>query len=114
MLLTIWIRDTYPDTPYRVDVAADIPLSPRNKGRVKALHGKWSRGYPDLLILERTKKFGALFVELKVDGVVPNTEHTRRQAAYHEVLRSKGYKVEFCCGLEAAKRTISKYMRKIK
>lgn len=112
MELTIFIRENYPDVPYRVDVAADIPLAPIHKGRVKALHGKWSRGYPDLFIASCQKGYCGLFLELKTEQAgIANTEHTRTQKAYHEVLRNQGYKVKFCCGLEKCKKQIKKYLK---
>lgn len=112
LMLAAWIRTEHPDVPFRVDVAADIPLAPRHRARVKSLHGKWSRGYPDLFIATTTKKFGGLYLELKVGDKVPNTEHTRRQAEYHKVLRKNGYKAEFCCGLADCKKKINKYLIK--
>ena len=111
--LTIWFRNKYPNTPYRVDIAADMPLPPIHRGRLKVLHGKWSRGHCDLVIYATTKKYSGLHIELKANKVILN-EHTRRQTSYHEVLRENGYKAEFSCGYDATVDLINKYMKKVK
>jgi hypothetical protein len=82
----------------------------------KEIHGKWSRGYPDLFIAhckinkKGRIKYGGLYVELKATKTVHDTEHTRQQAAYHAVLRHHGYKVTFACGYDEAIGHIKKYM----
>lgn len=106
-----FLRLTYPTVIFRFDLAADMPLPIGLAKRGKALHGKFNTGYPDLILLRTTKKFGALFIELKAGDKVPNTEHTRRQAYIHQILRGAGYKVEFCCGFEQTKEVINEYMK---
>jgi len=107
-----YLRGDYPDIIFRVDLAADMPLPPALAKRNKEVHGKWSRGYPDLLICKVRKKYGGLYIELKATPKVPNTEHTRRQAAYHVLLRKAGYKVTFACGYDEAVAAIDKYLKK--
>ena len=102
----------YPDVPYRVDIAADIPLPPVHAKRGKELHGeKWSKGYPDLFLATCRHGFGGLYLELKATDKVANTAHTRRQAVYHEILRQNGYKVLFVCGYKEAKKEIKEYLK---
>lgn len=102
----------YPHIIYRFDLAADIPLPIVHAKRNKELHGKWTRGYPDLLICKKKKKYGGLYLELKATEKVLDNEHTRRQAVYHVALRKAGYKVEFVCGYEESITAIDKYLKK--
>ena len=101
----------YPQIPYRFDLGADIPLPPQLANRGKELHGNWSRGYPDLILCTCRGGYGGLYLELKATDDVPNSEHTRRQALYHEVLRREGYKVEFACGFKEAKKLVKMYLK---
>ena len=105
------ILTKYPKIPFRFDLIDK--LGNRNIGRqVKELHGiKFSRGYPDLFVATCRGVFGGLYLELKAEDKVPNTEHTRRQAGYHAVLRFNGYKCDFCCGLEDCKKKLKKYLK---
>ena len=100
----------YPSIIYRFDLAADLPLPIQLAKRGKELHGKWNKGYPDLLICKVMKKKGGLYLELKATETVPNTAHTRRQAVYHALLRKAGYKVHFCCGFGDCIKKIKKYL----
>ena len=97
--------------PFRFDQIDQLSLANGKKNKI--LHGKWSRGYPDLFIATCRKGYGGLFLELKAtkDGKVPNTEHTRQQAQYHSVLRYNGYKVGFCVGFEDCCKKIKKYLK---
>lgn len=106
-----YLRLHYPTKIFRFDLAADMPLPMVLAKRGKELHGQFNRGYPDLFIAWSKKKYGGLYLELKAGDSVPNTEHTRRQAAYHELLRLAGYKVQFACGLDDAKKKIDKYLK---
>ena len=112
--VSLWFRDEYPDTPYRIDIAGDMPLPRIHRGRLKVLHGKWSRGHCDMVVYAGTKKFNGLHVELKTEKAgVPNTEHTRTQANYHKVLRLNGYKADFAVGFDGVTSMIKKYMKKV-
>ena len=70
-----------------------------------------TRVIPDLFIARATKKYGGLYIELKATKTVPNTEHTRTQRAYHQLLRQNGYMVDFACGFDEAKKMIDDYMK---
>jgi len=115
MRVANYIKMNYPDQPFRVDLVDQVGRTNGKKNKV--LHGKWSRGYPDILIChcKRNKKgrikYGGLYLELKVTKTVHNTEHTRKQAAYHAVLRTKGYKVHFACGFNEATVLIKEYLK---
>ncbi len=97
--------------PYRVDNGADVKLPIHVAKALHALHGKWSKGYPDLFLATCRGGFGGLYLELKAGDKVPDTEHTRTQARYHAVLRYNGYKVDFCCGLKDCKKKIKAYLK---
>ena len=111
--LANYIRMHYPDNIFRFDLAADMPLPQHLAKRGKQLHGeKWNRGYPDLFVAACRKGFGGLYLELKAGKTVPNTEHTRRQAYIHQVLRESGYHVSFCCGFEECVSKLNSYMKR--
>jgi len=112
--LAAYIKMNYPEVIFRFDLAADMPLPMHLAKRGKELHGKFNRGYPDLFLARCTKKFGGLYLELKAGKSIPNTEHTRRQASYHTMLRLAGYKVEFCLGYEDCTEKVRKYLKKAK
>jgi len=111
-----YLKRTYPNIPFRFDTGADMRTDMNSAKRNKELHGKWSKGYPDLFIChcKRNKKgrikYGGLYLELKATKSVPNSEHTRRQAVFHALLREQGYKVHFACGYEESVDLIDKYL----
>ena len=100
----------HPTVIYRFDLAADMPLPIVLAKRNKDLHGKWTKGYPDLLICKGVGKYGGLYVELKATKKVPDNDHTRRQAVYHEALRKSGFKAVFACGYAQAVKEINTYL----
>ena len=112
-----YIKQHYPNQPFRFDTGADMRTDMASAKRNKALHGRWSKGYPDIFIAHCKRnrkgriKYGGLYLELKATKSVPNTEHTRTQAAYHAVLRQQGYKVHFACGFEEATSLIKAYLK---
>ncbi len=109
--LTMWFRKEYPETPYRIDIGADMPLPRVHAGRLKVLHGKWSKGHPDMFIYSGRGKYGALCIEIKtLNAGVPNTEHIRTQKAYHQELRKQGFLVWFGVGLVDCQMKIQDYM----
>jgi len=112
------LKFEHSDIPFRVDIGADVPL-PIHLAKInKELHGKFSKGYPDVLVCHLAKikgrYYGGLYLELKATDKVVNSAHTRTQATFHEILRRCGFKVSFCCGFEDCKEKIDKYLKKIK
>ena len=102
---------TQHNVPFRFDTGADVQLPIQVAKRLHELHGKFSKGYPDLFVATCKGGYGGLYIELKATDVVKDTEHTRRQAQYHAMLRHHGYFVTFCCGFEETKKVIKKYLK---
>jgi len=106
-----YMLEEWDKIPFRIDLIDKLKNVVVGK-RVKELHGsKFSRGYPDMFIATCRNGYGGLYLELKAGDEVPNTEHTRRQAQYHAVLRHNGYKVSFCCGFAECIKKIKKYLK---
>ena len=106
-----YLQIQHPTVIFRFDLAADVPLPIATAKRNKQLQGKWSKGYPDLFIAEpRLPKYAGLYVELKASKTVPKSKHTDNQAAFHKLLRAKGYKCEFACGYDATVALIEDYL----
>lgn len=103
------MHEDYPEQPFRFDQIDQVGLEAGKWN--KMIHGKWSKGYPDMWIPKPKKKFNGLYLELKATKTLHDTEHTRKQAWYHVILRKLGYKCEFCVGLEDCKRKIIKYLK---
>lgn len=106
------------DIIYRFDIGADVPLPPALAKRSKQLHGRWSKGYPDLFIAKAKKKYGGLYLELKAvnifkeDGVtLKASAHNEHQNYIHMLLRKAGYKCMFCIGFEDCIKKIKKYLK---
>ena len=112
-----YLQMAYPKVIYRFDLAADQRLSIQQATRNSKLHGRWSRGFVDLTIFHKSGDYGALFIELKVDtvykkdGELKKSEHLRRQAEFHMMLRERGYKAEFGCGFDEIKALIDNYIK---
>ncbi len=101
----------YPKIPFRIDVFAGMHKEPYHYKILADAHGRWAKGFPDLQILCARGGYGGLFIELKATTEVADTSHTRGQKAYHRVLRHNGYKVDFACGFDEAKKQIKQYFK---
>lgn len=124
-MLADYLRYNYKDIIWRFDLAADLKLSIGQARKHKALHP--TRGYPDLFIAEPrlvvtddiTDYIHGLFIELKRPGVklykkngeLVADQHIREQAEMLQRLRQRGYKAEFACGFDEAKKLIDEYLR---
>jgi len=112
--LANYLKTNYPNQPFRFDIGADMFTNIKIAKDAHALHGKWSKGYPDLFIPAPTKKWHGLFLELKDTPTVPHNRHTDTQRAYHNTLVALGYKACFCCGFDDCVAKLEKYMKKSK
>lgn len=99
------------------DYSAGIRLTLAQASKRKRMNYK--RGMPDLYILRARQGYHGLALELKNEGVsvylkdgetVRADKHFLEQAAFHDELRSEGWRVEFVCGFEAAKHVIDDYL----
>ena len=120
-----YLQYSYKGIIYRFDLAADLKLSIGQARKHKALHP--TRGYPDLFIAEprlvvtddMTDYIHGLFIELKrpgvkifkKDGTLVASQHIREQYDMLEQLRQRGYKAEFACGFDEAKKLIDGYLK---
>ena len=134
-----YLQLRYPSIIYRFDLAADLKLSigqarkhkalhptrgypdlfiaePRNvKAIAKQIDNDANHVIGAFTLLEQ--KYG-LFLELKrqgtriykKDGTLTANEHIQEQAKMLEELRKRGYKAEFACGFDEAKRIIDEYL----
>ncbi len=107
--IAIHMHKNHPSIPFRFDLVDKIGRI--NGIKTKQLHGKWSKGYPDLFIMQPNSKYHGLFLELKATKTVHNTPHTQRQHAYHRVLRKRGYLAMFVCGYEETILKLEEYLR---
>ncbi len=106
----------FPKVLYRFDLASDQKLSIQQATRNSHLHGKYSKGYPDMIILAQNGSYGALFIELKVtspfkkNGELKKSEHLENQARFHNELEARGYKAVFTTGFEETIEAIREYL----
>ena len=108
--LARWLKENHPKVIFRFDLFADTPMPHKLAQLNRKLHGKHTKGYPDLIVLGPGGR--PLFLELKATDTVPNTEHTRRQRKFHEKLRRLGYEVHFCCGFKECIEKLKDYLEK--
>ena len=117
---------------WRFDLAADINLTMGQATQHKKLQTE-QRGYCDLFIAEPKKCFHGLYIELKnsrddvfkKDGgykkkkinikrgklVIGSYDHIQEQLKMHDILRSKGYAVEFGFGFQDTIKKIDLYLK---
>jgi hypothetical protein len=65
------------------------------------------RGFPDLMILESSKDYKGLFIEMKTEKGVASKE----QKWWKEELTKRGYRSEICKGFDSAKQIIDEYFK---
>lgn len=65
------------------------------------------RGFPDLMILESSKDYKGLFIEMKTEKGVASKE----QKWWKEELTKRGYRSEICKGFDSAKQVIDEYLK---
>lgn len=124
-MLADYLRYNYKDIIWRFDLAADLKLTIGQARKHKRL--QQHRGYPDLFIAEprlvvtddMPDYMHGLFIEIKRPGVklykkngeLVADQHIREQAEMLQRLRQRGYKAEFACGFDEAKKLIDEYLR---
>ena len=123
MQVADYLRLRYPNVLFHSDYGSGIRLTPGQAVKQKRLQGG-RRAWPDLFLAESKVdlidmiKYSGLMIELKRPGVkiykkngeLVANEHIREQAALLEELRQRGYKAEFACGFDEAKKIIDEYL----
>jgi len=114
--LSNYMQLKHPTQLFHFDTGADIFTNKTSAMRMSKLQGKNSKGHPDFILYLPTKKYGALFIELKItspfkkDGTLKKNKHLETQNKYHQILRNKGYKVEFGTGFDECVKIIEDYI----
>ena len=118
-----YLRLQYPDVLFHSDFGSGIKLTKGQAVQQKRLQGG-RRAWPDMFIAEpafdmnRNRDRHGLFIELKKagtriyrkDGRLVANEHICEQYDMLEQLRQRGYKAEFACGFDEAKKIIDEYL----
>lgn len=116
-----YIRLEYPSVIFHSDFGSGIKLTMGQAIRQKRLNGG-RRSWPDMFIAEvrslEDKYYHGLFIELKKEGTrilkkngtLVSNAHICEQFDMLEQLRRRGYKAEFACGFDEAKKFIDEYL----
>lgn len=117
-----YLRLQYPNVMFHSDFGSGIKLTMGQAIKQKRQNGG-RRAWPDMFVAELiddgySKLHGGLFIELKKagtriykkDGTLVADEHIREQFDVLEQLRKRGYRAEFACGFDEAKRIIDEYL----
>lgn len=116
-----YLRLQYPSALFHSDFGSGIKLTMGQATKQKRLQGG-RRSWPDMFIAEvrslGDKYYHGLFIELKKegtriikkDGTLVSDAHICEQFDMLEQLRRRGYKAEFACGFDEAKKIIDEYL----
>lgn len=116
-----YLRLQYPNVMFHSDYGAGVKLTAR-QGAVQKRQNGGRRAWPDMFIAEPNMlpdgrgAFG-LFIELKREGTRLKKKdgkwaspHIEEQADVLDRLAFRGYRAEFACGFEEAKKFIDNYL----
>ena len=98
-----YLRHQYP-TALHCASAGGVRTSMRQAIMMKRTG--YVRGFPDLMILESSKDYKGLFIELKTKKGVASKE----QKWWKEELTKRGYRSEICKGFDSEKQVIDEYL----
>jgi len=116
-----YIRAKYPEIDYFSDLSSAGKLTKYMQSIVTVLKSR--SGWPDTKIFEPRGVYFGLAIEIKrtadtqtnsiykLDGTLKANEHIENQAAMHERLRKKGWKVEFASGANEAIGILEAYLK---
>lgn len=115
-----YLRLRYPNVLFHSDYGSGIRLTPGQAVKQKRLQGG-RRAWPDLFIAYvrsiGDRYYHGLFIELKKDGTRLQkrngdftSEHIKEQWEMLGALTLRGYKAEFACGFDEAKKIIDEYL----
>jgi hypothetical protein len=117
-----YLRLQYPDVMFHSDFGSGIKLTMGQAIKQKRQNGG-RRAWPDMFIAHPTwrtpRHYCGLFIELKKegtrilkkDGTLVADEHIREQWEILGALTLRGYRAEFACGFDEAKKIIDEYLR---
>lgn len=116
-----YLRLQYPNVMFHSDFGSSVKMTVR-QGALKKRQNGGQRGWPDMFIAEPNMlpdgrgSFG-LFIELKREGTRLKKKdgkwaspHIEEQADVLDRLEFRGYRAEFACGFEEAKKLIDNYL----
>ena len=110
-----YISLVYPEAIFNTDLSGiKLPMGLAKK--VTKLRS--SKGFPDIVIYERTNEYNALFIKLKWeneklykrDKKTFKNEHLVEQFEMINKLKKRGYLAVFCVGFDEARKIIDNYM----
>ena len=112
-----YLRLQYPGVLFHSDFGSGIKLTMGQAIKQKRQNGG-RKSWPDMQVAEPRGGHHSLFIELKrqgtriykKDGTLTANEHIQEQAKMLEELRKRGYKAEFACGFDEAKKLIDEYL----
>ncbi len=110
-----YLKAQYPNVMFLSDFAAGIKMSIGMASRQSMQ--KSGHAFPDIMVFEPNEKYKGLFIEVKKDDSIfykdtrnlKPVQHVLDQQNCINLLRSKGYYADFCCGFDEAKSTIDIY-----
>lgn len=114
-MICSYMRTNFPHVVFLSD-ASGIKMTMGQAIKWKGMRS--GNGIPDLIILQPSKQYYGLMIELKKtgekiykkDGSL-KTDHLKEQATVLSILRIKGYKAEFAIGFTQARDLIIEYMK---
>ena len=112
-----YLRLQYPRVMFHSDFGSGIKLTMGQAIKQKRQNGG-RRAWPDMALAEPRGKYHGAYIELKKagthifkkDGTLVADQHIREQAEMLQRLRQRGYKAEFACGFDEAKKIIDEYL----
>lgn len=111
-----YLRLRYPNVLFHSDYGSGLRLTPGQAVKQKRLQGG-RRAWPDLFIAHPMGKYHGMYLELKKDGTRLQkrngdfaSEHIKEQWEMLGALTLRGYRAEFACGFDEAKKIIDEYL----
>lgn len=115
--LCSWMKKTHPDVIFKVDSGASQHKTSFIERNIYEKQ-QWKSGYPDFQIIQPSKIYAGLFLELKAESIINSNgtwkrgsnDHYHHQHQFHLELIKRGYFACFVCSLEAAQAIINGYL----
>lgn len=115
--LCSWMKKTHPDVIFKVDSGASQHKTSFVERNIYEKQ-QWKSGYPDFQIIQPSKVYSGLFLELKAESIINkngtwkrgSNDHYVNQHLFHLELIKRGYFACFCWSLAEAKTIIGYYL----